>query len=133
MSDLRKKLRAIFEIQDDPFEVYRKAILDNQNTRDGMRYIGYTRDFIESLNVDLVGMEPHDDLVNAGAYALARPGDEWVVYVPGGAGPVTVQGVPPQPKATWYDTRNGTTQDAGTGPTFAAPNGGDWGLHIVAP
>jgi hypothetical protein len=114
-------------------EIFRNAILDNQNTANGMRFIGYTRDFVESLGVDLVGMEPHDELVDAGAYALARPGEEWVIYVPAGAGTVTVQGVPASATATWYDTQSGQTQDAGEGPSYAAPGGGDWGLHVVAP
>lgn len=112
-------------------EVFRNAILSNANTRDGMRFIGYTRDFVESLGVDLVGMAPHDELGSAGTYVLARPGEEWVVYVPDGTGPVTVSGVPNNARATWYDTQNGTSTDAGAGPSYSAPGGGDWALHIV--
>lgn len=112
-------------------EIFRKGFLNNANTQDGMRYIGYTRDFVESLGVDLIGMEPRDELVDAGAYALARPGEEWVVYVPAGAGTVTVQGVGGNATATWYDTRTGQTQDAGPGPGYTPPDGAEWALHVV--
>ena len=55
-----------------------------------MRYIGYTRKFLEDLNVNLTGMVPSDYLVTNG-WCYARPGDEYIVYLISG-GTTTVCG-----------------------------------------
>jgi len=105
------------------------ATLQNQNTADGMRYVALTRQFVEDQGVDLVGMAPADELVTGGAWALARPGDEFVVYLRAG-GSTELQQPPASPQAVWFDPRQGGTQPAGSGPAFTAPDGSDWVLHV---
>jgi len=111
-------------------ELFQKSVLANANTADGMRWVGYTRKFVESLSVDLVGMAPHDELATNGAWVYARPGDEYVVYLTNG-GATTLSGLPASGSATWFDPRTATTSPAGSGPKFTAPDTQDWVLHVV--
>ena len=55
------------------FAMFRQANLDSQDVTDGMRYIGYTRKFLEDLDVNLTEMFPSDHLVTNGwCYAQKR-------------------------------------------------------------
>lgn len=113
-------------------ELFKAAVVGNQNTDAGMRYVGLVGAFVRDLGVDLVGMAPADDLVTGEAWALARldPGrEEFVVYAPKG-GALTVSDLPAAVTATWFGPRDGSTLDAGDGPDFVAPDGEDWALHI---
>ena len=102
--------------------------LQSQDVADGMRQVGYLGAFLNQMAVDLVGMEPSDDLVDNG-WCYARSGDEYVVYLPTG-GDTNVSALPASYTATWFNPRDGSTQSAGSGPTFSAPDTSDWVLHI---
>jgi Cellulase (glycosyl hydrolase family 5) len=104
--------------------------LDSSDVSEGMRYIGYTNKFLNDLNVNLVGMVPADHLVTNG-WCYARSGGEYVIYLISG-GSTTVSNLPSQFTATWFNPRTGTQQAAIGGPTFTAPDGSDWVLHIGA-
>ncbi len=112
-------------------EGYLSAVLANQNTADGMRWVALTRTFIDDLGVNLVGMVPLDSAVDGGATAYGRAGQEYVIYQRTGAA-FTVTGLPSALTATWFNPRNGTTQAAGSGPTFTPPTTADWVLYVVA-
>jgi hypothetical protein len=109
-----------------------ESVLSNANTAAGMRYVSLTRAFVEGEGVDLVGMRPADELVTGGAWATAREGDEYVVYLSAG-GSTEIQGLAPTAVGTWFDPRQGTTSSAGAGPAFTAPDSGDWVLHVRVP
>ncbi len=93
-----------------------------------MRYVGYTRKFLDDLDVNLAGMFPSDHLVTNG-WCYARNGDEYIIYLMSG-GSTTVANLPASHTATWFNPRNGMQHAAGGGPTFTAPDGNDWALHI---
>ncbi|NOY90330.1 MAG: cellulase family glycosylhydrolase [Deltaproteobacteria bacterium] len=112
-------------------DMARRAVLENSNTADGMTYIARTLEFVRSENVELVGMVPSDALVSGGAWALARPDQEFVVYLPAG-GSTDVQRLPSSFTAVWFNPRDGGTQPAGSGPSFTAPDDSDWVLYIAA-
>jgi len=112
------------------FAMLWQADLNSQDVTYGMRYIGYTRKFLDDLDVNLVGMFPSDHLVTNG-WCYARNGDEYVIYLPSG-GTTTVANLPASHTATWFNPRNGTQQPAAGGPTFTAPDGNDWALHVRA-
>ena len=50
--------------------------------------------------------EPHDELVNNGAYCLAKPGEIYAVYLPK-EGKVTVKLEPGTYEATWFSAFTG--------------------------
>src|SRR5262245_28670869 len=112
------------------FAMLRQSTLDSQDVTDGMRYVGYTRKFLNGLNVNLTGMSPSDYLVTNG-WCYARNGDEYIVYLMSG-GSTTVWNLPALHTATWFNPRNGVQSAAGVGPSFTAPDGNDWVLHIRA-
>jgi hypothetical protein len=113
-------------------ELYRRSVLENKNTADGMRWVGLVARFVAELGVDLAGMVPLDHRVDHGAMAIGRDGEEYVVYVPGGAGSVTILGLPTEHAARWFNPREGGAQDAPPGPAFTPPDGQDWALHVLA-
>jgi hypothetical protein len=110
------------------FAMFRQSTLDSQDVADGMRYVGYTRKFLDDLDVNLTGMSFADYLVTNG-WCYARNGDEYIVYLMSG-GSTTVWNLPALHTATWFNPRNGVLSAAGAGPTFTAPDGNDWVLHI---
>jgi hypothetical protein len=110
------------------FAMFKQVNLDSQDVTDGMRYVGYTRKFLDDLDVNLAGMFPSDHLVTNG-WCYARNGDEYIIYLASG-GSTTVANVPASHTATWFNPRNGMQQAAAGGPTFTAPDGNDWALHI---
>ncbi len=97
---------------------------------------GYARmvDFFTSF--EWWKTEPHDELVNNGAFCLAEPPKTYAIYLPMG-GNVTVKLQPGPYQATWFNARSGKT--AGLGQINAgrewtspqAPDAGDWALLLV--
>jgi hypothetical protein len=89
--------------------------------------MGDTRRFAERMN--LIEMEPRDDLSSTG-YALANPGQEYLVLQPSGAaGPFTVLLEPDTYTAEWFSTDDrktvpgeATTIDGSTATSFRAPS-----------
>jgi hypothetical protein len=80
--------------------------------------------------------EPHDELVNNKNYCLAKPGEVYAVYLPRG-GDVTVQVVPGNYSAAWWDPLTGkkipipqigVNRSSWTSPQ--APANGDWALLL---
>lgn len=110
------------------YELNDLDVLHSQDVSDGMRWIGYTHKFLSDLSVNLRGMVPADDLVSNG-WCCARAGSEYIVYL-GSGGATTVSQMSDFCEATWFNPRNGANQPAAGGPTFIAPDGNDWVLHV---
>jgi hypothetical protein len=77
---------------------------------------------------------PHDELVNKGAYCLAEPGRCYAIYLPRG-GKATVQLQKGRYRANWFNPRSGKTRPltAAVGPTWTSPDApdyGDWALLL---
>jgi hypothetical protein len=66
--------------------------------------------------------EPHDELVNNGAYCLAQPGEIYAVYLPRG-GEVTIQLRPGNYEASWFRAFTGEKSPL---PQVTLPAGGPW-------
>jgi hypothetical protein len=113
-------------------ELPSRSVLHNANTADGMKYVSLTRAFVEGQQVDLRDLDPADELVTGNAWAAARAGDEYVVYLPRG-GSTTVSDLASTAVGTWFDPHDGATSAAGSGPKFTAPDGRDWVLHVRVP
>jgi hypothetical protein len=78
--------------------------------------------------------DPHDELVNKGAYCLAEPGRCYAVYLPRG-GKATVRLEEGRYRASWFNPRSGETKalSAATGPAWTSPespDSGDWALLL---
>lgn len=78
--------------------------------------------------------EPHDELVNNGAYCVSELGRTYAVYLPKG-GKVSVELKPGRYRAEWFSAMTGETVPIGTvdGPSWtspAAPDGNDWALLL---
>jgi hypothetical protein len=84
--------------------------------------------------------DPHDELVDGGAFCLARPGEIYAVYLPMGR-KVTVKLQPGDYEATWFNPRNGKAERLadiaaranGQGSSWTspeAPDHGDWALLL---
>lgn len=112
-------------------ELFRPEILDNANTSDGMRFVGYTARFVRELGVDLRGMQPADDHVQGDAWAFGRAGEAYVIYLRS-PGTVTLLDVPPAASATWFNPRTAELSVASGGPAFTSPGDGDWVLYVAA-
>lgn len=95
---------------------------------EGMKYLGFVPKFIRDLSVNLRGMVPSDELVSNG-WCLARPGEEYVVYLITG-GETTVKNLPERCTATWFNPRTAEQLPGPSGPVFKAPDANDWVLHI---
>ena len=87
--------------------------------------------------VDFAAMEPADSLVLGGAaWALARPGEAYVVYLyAGGAARVNLRHAQGRFAVEWFDPRQGRFLSArpvqgGQPRIFAAPSQEDWVLSI---
>jgi collagenase-like protein with putative collagen-binding domain/uncharacterized protein DUF4038 len=79
--------------------------------------------------------EPHDELVNNGAFCLAEPGRVYAVYLPHG-GDVTVKVKSGSYEARWFNPRNGeysqaASADASNWTSPAASNNEDWVLLLT--
>jgi len=97
---------------------------------------GYSHmvDFFSSF--DWWRTEPHDELVDNGAFCLAKPGELYAVYLAHG-GNVSVQMAQGSYDAAWWDAGTGrqiplspirVTSDSWTSPT--APGNDDWALLL---
>jgi len=78
--------------------------------------------------------DPHDELVNHGAYCLAEPGRVYAVYLQNG-GDVTVKLAPGRYQASWFNPPTGQpiVLPAVDGPVWTspkAPDSGDWALLL---
>jgi hypothetical protein len=110
------------------FELTDSSVLDSDDAALGMRYVGYVGKFLSDLRIDLAGMTP---LPDAGAgWAYGRIGEEYIVYLPAG-GRAVLSGVTADLRATWFNPRDGSTNEAGSGTEFDAPDGRDWVLYAV--
>jgi hypothetical protein len=71
--------------------------------------------------------EPHDELVNNGAYCLAKPGEIYAVYLPK-QGKVTVQLEPGSYDAAWFSAFTGERipLPTVTGPSWTSPETPGW-------
>lgn len=74
--------------------------------------------------------EPHDELVNNGAFCLAEPGRLYVIYMPHG-GSINAKLEPGRYEEKWFNPRNGEYSDApvAVGPVWTSPSatdGSDW-------
>jgi hypothetical protein len=71
--------------------------------------------------------EPHDELVNAGAYCLAKPGEIYAVYLPK-EGKVTVTLEPGTYVAHWFNAFTGEVVPLPpvSGPTWSSPQSPGW-------
>ena len=79
--------------------------------------------------------EPHDELVNNGAFCLAETGKVYAVYLPHGAD-VTVKFEPGRYRVKWFNPRSGEYSNAGIadGATWTspeAPDNEDWVLLLT--
>lgn len=79
--------------------------------------------------------EPHDELVNNGAFCLAKPGEIYAVYLPK-EGKVTVKLEPGTYRATWFNAFTGeklplpATVQGGTWTSPETPGWLDWALLL---
>ena len=81
--------------------------------------------------------DPHDELVDNGAFCLAQPGKIYAVYLSHG-GRVNVKLEPGAYTATWFHCRSGETIPIGSaaGPTWKSPQApdlDDWAILIRSP
>jgi hypothetical protein len=79
--------------------------------------------------------DPHDELVDDGAYCLAKPGEIYAVYLPKG-GKVTLKLDAGSYEPKWFSALSGETISlsvAAVGPTWTspeAPDDNDWALLL---
>ncbi|MFZ0746824.1 MAG: DUF4038 domain-containing protein [Terracidiphilus sp.] len=99
-------------------------------------FIGYGHivDFFTSF--EWWKTNPHDELVNNGAYCLADPGKTYAIYIPHG-GTVTVQLQPGHYRATWFSGATGEKIELPPvdGPVWTSPQPpdlNDWALLLRA-
>jgi hypothetical protein len=71
--------------------------------------------------------EPHDELVNNGAYCLAKTGEVYAVYLPKG-GSVAIKLEPGSYEAKWFDPFTGDTAPLPpvAGPEWTSPSAPGW-------
>ena len=68
-------------------------------------------------------MDPHNELVTGGAYCLAEPGRQYLVYLPEG-GWTTLKLAGGRYRASWFDPRTGEAEEIGvaSGPEWSSPS-----------
>ena len=71
--------------------------------------------------------DPHDELVDNGAYCTAKPGEVYAVYLPKG-GKVTIKLEPGIYDANWFNANTGETVQlpSAEGPAWASPDAPGW-------
>ncbi|HEX4769972.1 MAG TPA: DUF5060 domain-containing protein [Bryobacteraceae bacterium] len=79
--------------------------------------------------------DPHDELVNNGAYCLAKPGEIYAIYLPVG-GKVTVQLQPGRYHGAWFSALSGErielpVSEGGSWTSPDAPDRNDWALLLL--
>lgn len=102
---------------------------------DAHAYLRILHDFLEGL--PFTSLAPYDELVSAGALALADPGRVYVVYLEsGGMVSVDLSGVTGALAAQWMDPRTGARTAVPGGASgggvrsFTSPGAGDWVLYL---
>ncbi|MCC6490299.1 MAG: hypothetical protein IT364_22640 [Candidatus Hydrogenedentes bacterium] len=102
-------------------------------------WLGHASRFFNSEVVDLDGMMPHNELTREGAFCLAAPGREYVVYaIPGSEGPMglTLHGAGKVQSVRLYTPRTGESMvdvlftAEGTEVSVSKPDAQDWVLHV---
>jgi hypothetical protein len=93
---------------------------------------GHIVDFFTSF--DWWKTDPHDELVDNGAFCLAEPGKLYAVYLPRG-GKVSVKLEKGNYNGNWFNPRTGEKKDlpAAQGPNWTSPDSpgeGDWALLL---
>jgi hypothetical protein len=78
--------------------------------------------------------DPHDELVNNGAYCLAKPGEIYAIYLPKG-GSVTLKLEPGTYNASWFSALSGEkitlpAVEGGSWRSPEAPDQNDWALLL---
>ncbi len=99
-------------------------------------FVGYGHivDFFHSF--EWWKTNPHDELVNHGAYCLADPGKIYAVYLPTGGGDVTIRLEPGQYTAHWFGATTGEIIPLPevAGPEWTSPRSPDrqdWALLLL--
>lgn len=110
-------------------EMFSRSVLESSNTTLGMRWVSMPGRLVRARGIDLASMTPCDATATPPRWCYGHAGGERVLYVEGG-GATTLSGLAVPADAVWFDPRTGATTDAGGGPTFTAPDGGDWALHV---
>ncbi|HVS12408.1 MAG TPA: hypothetical protein VMV46_00675 [Thermoanaerobaculia bacterium] len=105
-----------------------RGLLESRDTRNGLRFFGVVRDFLERSAIDLVGMAPCSVAAGPG-WCFGHADGERVVVLPEG-GETTLAGLPEPRVACWVDPRSGALLEAGAGPRWLAPNRRDWVLWV---
>lgn len=102
------------------------------------RWLGIAARLLNQQVARLEGMRPANEVIREGAgYCLARPGEEYVVYVPqGGRARLDVGRHAAGLSARLVNPRNGQATDvvrstSGEGVEFTLPDDRDWLLHLV--
>jgi hypothetical protein len=80
--------------------------------------------------------EPHDEMVNTGAYCVAEPGRTYAAYLPNG-GTVAIKLEQGRYRAEWFNPSTGAILPIGQIAATAswtspkAPDGSDWALLLL--
>jgi len=110
-------------------EMFRRTVLEATNTTRGMRFVSMPGRLVTGRGVDLATMAPCDATATPARWCYGHADGERIVYVEGG-GATALSGLPATVDAVWFDPRSGEITPAGAGPSFTAPDGRDWVLHV---
>ncbi len=103
-------------------------------------WVGYASRLFNEHVEDLDSLSPHDELTSSGAYCLADPGREYVVYSKIGASTTLSLNLSAGGgvyNCRFYDPRDGEYEPVFQRPgggvqSFTLPSANDWVLHVVA-
>lgn len=103
-------------------------------------WLGHLSRFFNTQVEELDRMVPHNELVDSGAYCLANPGKEYVIYLKPGVPEelhIDLRDVSAQLRGRFYNPQNGELADSfaiqgGTTVTLNKPDLQDYALHLVA-
>ena len=102
-------------------------------------WLGHASRFFNEGVADLDNLAPHNELVSSGAYCLADPGREYLVYSMPGSETITLDlsATTVSLPARFYDPRTGEFQPSlglfgGAVTAFTKPDTDDWVLHVGA-
>ena len=79
-------------------------------------------------------MDPHDELADGGAFCMAEPGRQYLVYLPDG-GKTNLTLADGRYRASWFDPRSGKSEEIGvvSGSKWSSPTrdrGQDWAITL---
>jgi len=103
-------------------------------------WLGHASRFFNQYLENLDPMAPHNELCDSGAYCLADPGREYVVYSKIGSSATFTLNLAAGAGKTFdcrfYNPRNGSFQSTfqvagGATQSFTKPNSDDWVLHVL--